>query len=147
MNTCVWSNINDAPNFSHCLVKQIVEAKIVSVYDGDSVKAIFPFNNVMYKWNCRLSGIDTPEVRTSNQLEKKYGYFVRNKLRNKILNKVVTLKCGTFDKYGRLLIEIIIDDTNINKWLIDNSYAFPYNGGKKQSWSEYLEINNINIEL
>lgn len=147
MNTCIWSNINDAPNFSHCLVQQIVEAKIVSVYDGDSVKAIFPFNNVMYKWNCRLSGIDTPEVRTSNQLEKKYGYFVRNKLRNKILNKVVTLKCGTFDKYGRLLIELIIDDTNINKWLIDNSYAFPYNGGKKQSWSEYLEINNINIEL
>lgn len=70
MNTCIWSNINDAPNFSHCLVQQIVEAKIVSVYDGDSVKAIFPFNNVMYKWNCRLSGIDTPEVRTSNQLEK-----------------------------------------------------------------------------
>ena len=36
-----WNEINDAPNFSQCLVNQYIEAKIVSVYDGDNVKAIF----------------------------------------------------------------------------------------------------------
>lgn len=143
MNPYNWDHINDAPNFSQCLVNQYVEAKIVSIYDGDSVKAIFQFNNSMYKWNCRLTGIDTPEIRTSDQNEKKYGYFVRNKLRNKILNKVVKMKCGSFDKYGRLLVEIIYDEDNINKWLIENSYAFPYYGGKKQSWSKFLEDNAL----
>ena len=52
----------------------------------------------MYKWTCRLTGIDTPEIRTSNHLEKQYGYFVRNQLRNKILNKVVRLKCGKLEQ-------------------------------------------------
>lgn len=142
MNTYNWDDIHDAPNFSQCLVGQSIEAKIVSVYDGDSVRAIFPLNDVMYKWSCRLTGIDTPEVRTTNSLEKKFGYFVRNKLRNKILNKVVMLKCGSLDKYGRLLVEIVCDECNVNHWLVSNSFAFPYDGGTKRSWSEYLQNNN-----
>ena len=140
MNGIKWDEVDDAPNFSQCLVNENVEAKIISVYDGDSVKAIFPFKDTMYKWNCRLTGIDTPEIRTSNEVEKRFGYFVRNKLRSKILNRVVSLKCGTFDKYGRLLVEIWCDDYNINRWLIENSYAFEYHGGKRQSWSNYLEM-------
>jgi len=140
MNQINWENINDAPRFSKCVENQTVEAKIISVYDGDTVKAIFPLNGVLYKWNCRLIGIDTPEIRTSYALEKKYGYEVRDKLREKILNSVVQLKCGDLDKYGRLLVEIVCDNgsCNVNQWLIDNNYAFAYDGGTKQSWSDYL---------
>lgn len=141
-----WENINNAPSFSKCLIDKIVDAKIVSVYDGDTVKAIFPLNDVLYKWNCRLIRIDTPEIRTKCQIEKKHGYLVRNILRDKILNKVVKLKCGDLDKYGRLLVEILCDNEtcNVNDWLIENNYAFAYDGGKKQSWSEYLQ-NNDNV--
>lgn len=87
----------------------------------------------MYKWNCRLTGIDTPEIRTSDRLQKKFGYEVRDILRDKILNKIVTLKCQDLDKYGRLLTEIWFDEQNINQWLIDSKYAFAYDGGTKQS--------------
>ena len=97
-----WDKVTDAPLFSKCVDNKNVEAKIISVYDGDTVKAIFPLNGVMYKWNCRLTGIDTPEIRTSDRLQKKFGYEVRDHLRTKILNKVVTLKCQDLDKYGRL---------------------------------------------
>ena len=138
-----WNNVTDAPLFSKCLDNKTVEAKIISVYDGDTVKAIFPLNGVMYKWNCRLTGIDTPEIRTSDRLQKKFGYEVRDHLRSKILNKVVTLKCQDLDKYGRLLTEIWFDQQNINQWLIDSDYAFAYDGGTKQSWSSYL----LNKEL
>ena len=138
-----WDKVTDAPLFSKCLDNKHVEAKIISVYDGDTVKAIFPLNGVMYKWNCRLSGIDTPEIRTSDRLQKKFGYEVRDHLRTKILNKVVTLKCQDLDKYGRLLTEIWFDQQNINQWLIDSDYAFVYDGGTKQSWSSYL----LNKEL
>ena len=138
-----WNNVTDAPLFSKCVDNKTVEAKIISVYDGDTVKAIFPLNGVMYKWNCRLTGIDTPEIRTSDRLQKKFGYEVRDYLRDKILNKVVTLKCQDLDKYGRLLTEIWFDEQNINQWLIDSGYAFAYDGGTKQSWSSFL----LNKEL
>ena len=133
-----WDEINDAPEFS--LEGQELKAKVVSVYDGDTVKCVFPLNNKLYKWNCRLSGVDTPEIRTRDKVEKQYGYQVRDYLREKILNKVVTVNCGDFDKYGRLLIKIKCedDDCTINQWLINKDYAFEYDGGKKKSWSKYL---------
>ena len=131
--------ITDAPIFS--LKNYKVEGKVVSVYDGDSVKIIFPFHNENYKWTCRLSGIDTPELRTKNEKEKKYGYKVRDILRTKILNKIVTVICGDFDKYGRLLTTIICneDNCNVNEWLVENNYAVVYDGGTKQKWCDILE--------
>lgn len=140
-----WSKVNDAPKFSDCVNGKTVEAKIVSVYDGDTVKAIFPLNGVLYKWNCRLTGVDTPELRTRNIKEKKHGYFVRDELRKKILGQVVLLECGDLDKYGRLLVKIICDDgkCRIDDWLINNGYAFYYDGGTKNSWADFLENNGV----
>ena len=137
-----WDEINDAPKFS--LEGQKVKAKVVSVYDGDTVKCVFPLHNTLYKWNCRLEGVDTPELRTKNKLEKKYGYIVRDKLREKILNKVIKIKCGDFDKYGRLLIKIQCDgdDCSVNQWLINKDYAFAYDGDTKKCWKDYLEEKN-----
>ena len=137
-----WDEINDAPEFS--LEGKSVEAKVISVYDGDSIKCAFPLNDKIYKWNCRLSGVDTPEIRTKNKNEKEYGYKVRDLLREKILGKVVKLDCGEFDKYGRLLVTINCDKDNcsVNDWLINNNYAFKYDGGSKSSWSEFLDNKN-----
>ena len=142
-----WNNISNVPQFS--LEGLETEAKIYSVYDGDTVKAIFPLHDKLYKWNCRLTGVDTPELRTRCKIEKQFGYKVRDLLREKILNNVVKIKCGDFDKYGRLLVEIYCneDNCNVNKWLVDNNYAFSYDGGTKKSWKNYLE-NNVenNVE-
>ena len=114
------------------------EGKVVSVYDGDTVKIVFPLTDKeperLYKWNCRLINIDTPEIRTRNLKEKAYGKKVRDFLRKKILNKIVTVSCKDFDKYGRLLVEIFYEDENINNWLIDNGYAKVYDGGTKHKW-------------
>lgn len=131
--------IRDAPIFS--LDGYKVLGKVHSVYDGDSVKIIFPFHGIMYKWNCRLSGIDTPELRTKCDDEKKMAYHVRDVLREKILDKVVSVECGKFDKYGRLLATLTCnDDSNccINTWLVENKYAVAYEGGKRVDWSALL---------
>ena len=123
--------------------------KCVDVYDGDTIQLVFPLQNELYRWTCRLTGIDTPELRTRNKTEKKFGYIVRNTLREKILNKMVIIECGEFDKYGRLLGKIYLKQDNdaqsgggesvsINDWLVQNKYAFPYDGGKKQDWGKYL---------
>ena len=129
-------NWDDAIDFS--FEGDLIEAKVMSVYDGDTIKVAFPFGRKMFKWNCRLSGIDTPELRTKNLKEKEFGYKVRDLLREKIDGKIVKIKCGDFDKYGRLLIKIYVPEETetINQWLIMNGFAFAYDGGTKKIWFE-----------
>ena len=116
-------------------------AKVVKVYDGDTVHIVLKKFNQFFRFNCRISGVDTPELRTKNTIEKQMGYMVRDKLSELILDKIVTVHCDDFDKYGRLLIRIDIMDSSsnpidISDWLISNEYAYAYGGGTKQSWEE-----------
>ena len=108
--------------------------KCISVYDGDTITVVFkPFEScVFYKFRIRLSGIDTPEMRTKNIGEKEKATEVRDFLRGLILDKLIKIKCGEFDKYGRLLAYVYIDDTNINQLLIDKKFAYEYDGGTKR---------------
>lgn len=110
------------------------DAKVVHVYDGDTVHVVFKLFDNYYKWVCRIAHVDTPELRTKNEEEKKKGYETRDKLRDLILDKIVNIHCLDFDKYGRLLAELYIDDIHVNQWLIDNNYAKKYEGGTKEKW-------------
>ena len=114
------------------------DGKVVDVYDGDTVKIVFPLSEQepdrLYRWNCRLINVDTPELRTKNLKEKAFGKEVRDLLKQKILNQIVSVECKDFDKYGRLLVEIFYEDSSINQWLIENKYAKVYDGGKKSKW-------------
>ena len=124
----------DAPFFT--LNGTSTLATVVKVYDGDTIHAVFEFKGTAFKWRCRIAHVDTPELRTKNEEEKKQGYLVRDKLSEMILNKVVQLDCKEFDKYGRLLVEITIPETNlrIHEWLITSGYAKSYEGGTKSAW-------------
>ena len=133
-----WEKYNNkTPIFT--LEGSFVQGKIVDVYDGDTVKIVLnlSINSDYYRWNCRLSGINTPEIRTKNTKEKEFGLLVRDKLKERIENKILLIKCGEFDKYGRLLVEIYENNgelLSINNWLIENNYAKPYDGGTKEEW-------------
>ncbi len=109
--------------------------KVVNIYDGDSCKVVFRFNGELTRWTIRIAHIDTPEIRTKNDVEKKLAYEVRDFLRNLILDKIVNIKCLDFDKYGRLLGEITYNDKLISDVLMEKGYAKKYEGGTKQSWS------------
>jgi endonuclease YncB( thermonuclease family) len=41
------------------------------------------------------------------------------------------------EKYGRLLADVYIDNIHVNKWLLDNKYAIPYDGKKKNKPTEW----------
>lgn len=113
-----------------------INGLVCSVYDGDTITCIFSFpgTDIKYKWKCRLDRIDTPEIKTKDDLEKLNGIKVRDILRSKILNKDVELLCGKMDKYGRVLVDILYEGVNINDWLIENNYANKYDGGTKTLW-------------
>lgn len=129
-----WEKVdNKVPLFS--LEGRAFDGKVVDVYDGDTVKICFSIFNEMFRWNCRIQGVDTPELRTKDLNEKKMGYEVRDTLRNLILNRVVTVVCGEFDKYGRLLVDITTkEQVNVTKWLIESGRAHAYDGGTKKGW-------------
>ena len=116
-------------------IPNIKYGKVVKVYDGDTITNISKYNKDFYKFSIRLYGVDTPELRTKNIEEKNRAIFVRNELRKKILNKYVKIKViDKKEKYGRLLCDIVYDGENIREWLLKNSYANEYYGGKKQEF-------------
>jgi len=109
-------------------------AKVVHVYDGDTVHLVFEFLGQLFKWHTRIAHVDTPELRTKNLEEKKLGYQTRDKLIEYIHGKVVEVVCLDFDKYGRVLAEITYNGERIDEWLISNGYAKPYEGKTKEAW-------------
>jgi endonuclease YncB( thermonuclease family) len=116
--------------------------KIVDVYDGDTCRAVFRHNGEICKWNIRMNGYDSPEMRPSKKLEnrdeiKKKAIAAKNYLKSLIMNEkqFVYLKCGKFDKYGRLLGTLFVlqsDTISVNDTMIKNNYAYEYHGGTKQ---------------
>ena len=115
------------------------KAKVVDIYDGDSVTIVLKCFNEFKKFKCRITGIDTPELRTRNLREKKHGYAARDFLISVIkkCHDIVDVECHEFDKYGRLLITIFdTDGANVSEQMIENGFAKQYDGGTKQKWFE-----------
>ena len=89
----------------------------------------------------RLARIDTPELRTKDEWEKRAGVIVRDILVQRIGDKVVELDNVDHDKYGRILAEIICDGHNVSDWLLDSGWACPYGGSgekmvKNTEWKQ-----------
>ena len=113
------------------------------VLDGDTIDCYIDLGfDLKIKKRIRYMGIDTWESRTRDLDEKKKGLAA--KARNKELIEKVSSKPGYFrlkshgvGKYGRVLGEIFIQDTNgkqmcINEQLKLEGHAYEYYGGKKQ---------------
>jgi micrococcal nuclease len=131
------------------------------IIDGDTIDVCIDLGfNVLTRKRCRLLGIDTPESRTSDKEEKKYGLLSKKKLKEWCLKTIESekddinlelrcLKKNTSDKYGRVLAEVWViekeKETNINKWLCENSYAVPYLGQNKNDIKEAHLNNRIKL--
>jgi len=122
-------------------VPNIKYARVISCYDGDTITIGVKNYSGQYKFPLRLHGIDTPEIRGGGDIEKAAAIIVKNKLTEKILDKIIEIRDLGYDKYGRLLGHIYFKGEHINKWLIDDKYAVEYHGGTKQKtdWS-YLVL-------
>lgn len=128
----------------HPFVPEITSGKIVRVYDGDTVTIATRISvdgkeiPKIFRFNVRLLGIDTPEMRTKNQAEKALAVKARDALNAYIMNKTVTLQSVSYDKYGRILADILTKDgVNISDWMISNGYAVKYDGGTKHRPTEW----------
>jgi micrococcal nuclease len=123
------------------LNNKIFDAKIVKVYDGDTCFAVFMLNNKPVKFKIRMMGYDSPEMKpllsnVNRNDEIKKAIRARDELIKLVLNKCVKLECGKWDKYGRLLGTIYIENNLcVNLHMIENNFGYKYNGGKKITYS------------
>jgi hypothetical protein len=127
----------DTENF----VLPIYSGKVVKVYDGDTITIASRFpglNGPIYRFNVRLNGIDSPEIKGGTEHEKELAKKSREALLRFIMGKIVNLKNVSTEKYGRVLADVYLDDVNVCEWMVDNKYAVKYDGGTKhrpEDWS------------
>jgi micrococcal nuclease len=136
-------NVDDNMVQLFSLDKQVYPAKIVRVYDGDTCFAVFKLNNQFVKFKVRMEGYDSPEMKPSlenknREKEKKEAQKAKEELEKYVLNKIVLLHCGKWDKYGRLLGTIFTSvnstNVNINELMIKNGFGYKYDGGTKKEF-------------
>lgn len=122
------------------------KAIVTKVYDGDTctVDIDAGFNIWVRDVSIRIHHIDSPEVKSKNELESKAGKKVRDIVSNMILNKEIVIKTkkDAKEKFGRLLGVITIDNIILNDYLYNNNLVKAYEGAKKSDWTDE-ELNKI----
>ena len=136
-------------------------SSLEKVVDGDTIDVVINLGfDVCTKQRVRLLGIDTPESRTRDLEEKKFGLLSKKKLKEWCLKAVqsekddieIQLRCPEADsrgKFGRILAEIWVSEdgewTNVNEWMCLNNYAVPYVGQNKADVEALHLINRQKI--
>ena len=135
------------PNRKSCYNFRVTE--INKVLDGDTIDVTIDLGFDLYKKErVRIAGVDTPEKRTRDLEEKELGIDATNWLKEKLDGAIAgdddlvirTELVGGVGKYGRLLGWLYIGDadSSLNEQMIDEGYAWIYDGGTKQKNFEDL---------
>lgn len=113
-------------------------------YDGDTItvniRNVHPLigNNI----SVRIAGIDSPELRTTNNCEKiianKSKDFVRERLSHAHQIEIQNIRR---DKYFRILGDVSVDGKSLKDELLKRHFAYLYSGGKKEQidWCRFVE--------
>jgi micrococcal nuclease len=120
--------------------------KVLKVVDGDSIDVDIDLGfDISFTSRVRLAGIDTPESRTTDKMEKTLGLEVKKKLGELIASAQIivikTEKPDSSEKYGRILGWLYLDgaEKSVNETLIASGYAWGYMGDTKVKDFELLK--------
>ena len=108
---------------------------ITKIIDGDTVDVDIDvgFDCWLRKQRIRLYGIDTPESRTRDKQEKRYGLAAKRFVENFIpVGSRAILKTKEKGKYGRYLGDMKVGSKWLCKALLDNHHAVKYFGQSKK---------------
>lgn len=112
--------------------------EVTNVVDGDTIDVVIDLGfDISFTSRVRLAGIDTPESRTTDKVEKALGLESKEYLKKAIkAAKTVVIKTEKMDsseKYGRILGWVYLDGSgnSINHEMIEKGYAWGYLGDTK----------------
>ena len=117
------------------------KCKILRVVDGDTVDVDIDlgFGVWMHKERVRMMGIDTPESRTRDKVEKAFGLASKDRLKELLPIGSMSILKTEIDrsgedkkgKFGRILGDFFIEDKRATDILIEEGHAVAYFGGSK----------------
>lgn len=122
------------------------KTKLIKVVDGDTVDVDIDLGFGVWLKNerVRIMGIDTPESRTRDKIEKVFGLAAKKRLKE-LLGKTPVLKTkigkGGEDmkgKFGRILGDFDVYDAAKDAWrpvtevMAEEGHCVPYFGGSKE---------------
>jgi micrococcal nuclease len=115
------------------------EVKILKVVDGDTVDVDINlgFGIVLTDERVRIMGIDTPESRTSDKVEKVFGLAAKARLKELLDEEAILIttedKHGEDmkGKFGRVLGDFRVGGKTVTQILIEEGHAVAYNGESK----------------
>ena len=128
------------------------KCNLVKVVDGDTVDVDIDlgFGVWLRKQRIRLYGIDTPESRTRDKVEKVYGLAAKDFLSKMLSTGEMLIKThkDAKGKFGRILGELFmktsVGELSVNQSLVENSHAVRYYGQSKEVLlSEHLTNRKI----
>jgi len=113
--------------------------KVLKVIDGDTVDVDIDlgFGIVLTDERVRIMGIDTPESRTSDKVEKVFGLASKARLKELLDEETILI---TYDdkngedmkgKFGRVLGDFRVGGRTVTEILIEEGHAVPYHGQSK----------------
>ena len=137
--------------------------KVIRVIDGDTVDVDIDlgFGVWLHKERVRVYGIDTPESRTRDKEEKKYGLVAKKYVKDFLSDSTVILVTKEYDakgKFGRILGDLVIDSSfkkeygqkkrYLSEEMIYMHHAVKYHGQSKEDIREAHLANRkfINVE-
>ena len=132
------------------------KCRVVRVIDGDTVDVDIDlgFGVWLHKERVRLYGIDTPESRTRDLEEKKYGLAAKKFLTNMLEDEggiILKTHKDAEGKFGRILGELWrttdYGDQSINQYLVDKHHAVRYYGQSKDDIKEEQVKNRELVTL
>ena len=119
--------------------------KVLKVVDGDTVDVDIDlgFGVWLHDERVRIMGIDTPESRTSDKVEKLFGLAAKARLKE-LLGKETILKTQVNKdgedmkgKFGRILGDFVTEDGRmVTEVMIEEGHCVPYFGGSKDDVQE-----------
>jgi micrococcal nuclease len=115
------------------------EVKVLKVIDGDTVDVDINlgFGIVLTDERVRIMGIDTPESRTSDKVEKVFGLAAKARLKELLDEEAILIttedKHGEDmkGKFGRVLGDFRVGGKTVTQILIEEGHAVAYNGESK----------------
>ena len=134
-------------------------ATIIKIVDGDTVDVDIDlgFNVVLRDERVRIAGIDTPESRTRDLEEKKFGLAAKARVKQ-LLGKTCVLKTqinksgeDMKGKFGRILGDFNVYDSETDSWklltsiLISEGHAVPYHGQNKDDIQKAHLANRVKL--
>lgn len=106
-----------------------IKARVLDVYDGDTMTVALPWKGTCYRFKLRILGINTEELRGTDADVKERALRARNRVlelvtcgdlrpdpktsrkacRQALAMKpyLVSVQCHDFDKYGRVLARVL----------------------------------------